>query len=237
MPSETLVMIPPMMCDARIFKDQITTLARSHAVMVAPASCGERMEEIASQILSWAPSRFALMGMGLGGMIALEIMRRAQDRVTRLALISTTAQADTPQAAAAREDQIIAARSGRWDDVLRHEINSTWMAPTTDRVALVRDLTEMGQEVGPEAYVKQARALQRRKDQQAGLSQIMQPTCIICGQHDGQYNVKRHRFLSEMIPFAKLDVIETAGYMPTAEAPAEVTASLQRWMKQPMMLR
>lgn len=237
MPSETLVMIPPMMCDARIFKDQIATLSRSHAVLVAPSSCGERMEEMASQILSWAPSRFALMGAGLGGMIAMEIMRRAQDRVTRLALISTTAQADTPQAAAAREDQIIAARSGRWDDVLRHEINSTWMAPTTDRAGLVRRLTEMGQDVGPAAYVKQARALQRRKDQQSALAQIMQPTCVICGQHDGQYNVKRHSFLAEIIPFAKLEVIETAGYLPTAEAPEEVTACLQRWMKQPMMLR
>ena len=46
-----------------------------------------------------------------------------------------------------------------------------------------------------------------------------------------------HSFLAEMIPFAKLEVIENAGYMPPAEAPEEVTACLQRWMKQPMMLR
>ena len=72
MTSEPLVMIPPLLCDARVFAPQIVDISRDHAVMVAPATCGERMEEIASQILSWAPAKFALMGMGLGGMVAQE---------------------------------------------------------------------------------------------------------------------------------------------------------------------
>ncbi len=237
MSSETLVMIPPLLCDARIFEAQIATLSRRQAVMITPATCGERMEEIASQILTWAPARFALMGMGLGGMIAIEILRRAPERVTRVALVSTSAQADTPEAAAARETQIIAARAGRWEDVLRHEINSTWMAPGTDRVALVRDLTQMGQDLGPEAYIRQARALQRRKDQQATLRQITQPAAVICGRHDGQYHLKRHEFMAEMIPYAQLDVIEGAGYLPSLEAPDAMTDALERWMNQPLMLR
>jgi pimeloyl-ACP methyl ester carboxylesterase len=232
MPFETMVMIPPLLCDARIFAPQIASLSRQQAVMVAPSTCGERMEEIASQILSWAPAKFALVGMGLGGMVAIEIIRRAADRVTRIALIGTTAQADTPDVAAARETQIIAARSGRWADVLQHEINATWMAPTTDKVALVRLMREMGDDLGAEAYIRQTRALQRRKDQQAVLSQIKQPACVICGRHDGQFTLKRHQFMSEMIPNATLEVIEQAGYLPTQEAPETVTDALQRWMVQ-----
>jgi pimeloyl-ACP methyl ester carboxylesterase len=237
MPRETLVMIPPMLSDARIFRRQLQDLSREHAVMVAPPTRGERMEEIASQVLSWAPSKFALVGMGLGGMVAMEVLRRAADRVTRIALISTTPQADTPEAAAAREPQIIAARAGRWDDVLQHEINSTWMAPNTDKVDLVRQLTEMGRDIGPEVYIKQARAMQRRKDQQGTLRQIQQPACVICGRHDGQYHLKRHAFLAELIPYATLEIIEGAGYMPTLEAPDAVTDALQRWMEKPLMLR
>jgi hypothetical protein len=64
MPRETLVMIPPVLSDARIFARQLQDLSREHAVMVAPPTRGERMEEIASQVLSWAPSKFALVGMG-----------------------------------------------------------------------------------------------------------------------------------------------------------------------------
>jgi pimeloyl-ACP methyl ester carboxylesterase len=237
MPSETLVMIPPLLCDARIFENQIQELSRDHAVMFAPTTRGERMEEIASQILSWAPSKFALAGMGMGGMVAMEVLRRASDRVTRIALIGTSAQADTPETAAAREPHIIAARAGRWADVLQHEINSTWMAPSSDKVALVRVLTEMGQALGPEAYIKQARALQRRKDQQATLRQIKQPTVVMCGRHDGQFHLKRHEFLAELIPYAQLEVIEGAGYLPTLESPDAVTDALRNWMKMPLMLR
>ncbi|MDP5084274.1 MAG: alpha/beta hydrolase [Yoonia sp.] len=237
MPRETLVMIPPMLSDARVFAHQLQELSRSQAVMVAPTSCGERMEEIASQILTWSPSRFALCGMGMGGMVAMEVLRRAPDRVTRIALISTSPQADTPEAAAARETHIIAARAGRWDDVLQHEINSTWMAPSTDKVDLVRHLTEMGRDLGPEVYIKQARAMQRRKDQQSILRQIEQPASVICGRHDGQYHLKRHTFLAELIPYANLEIIEGAGYLPSMEAPEATTDALQRWMAQPLVLR
>ncbi|MFU8824538.1 alpha/beta fold hydrolase [Yoonia sp.] len=238
MPSETLVLIPPMLCDAGVFGPQILDMANDHAVMFAPTTQGERMEEIASQILSWAPGKFALAGMGMGGMVAMEVLRRAPDRVTRIALIATSAQPETPETAAAREPHIIAAKGGgRWPDVLRHEVNSTWMAPATDRVGLVRHLTQMGHAVGPAVYVSQSRAMQRRKDQQSILTQIRQPATVICGRYDGQYPVKRQEFMAELIPYATLEVIEDAGYMPTLEAPDMTTAALRRWMAIPPMLR
>jgi pimeloyl-ACP methyl ester carboxylesterase len=237
MPSETLVMIPPMLCDARIFEPQIRALGSDHAVMFAPTTKGERMEEVASQILSWAPSKFALAGMGMGGMVAMEILRRAPERVTRIALISTSPLAETPETAALREPQIIAARAGRWADALQHEIHSTWMSPNVDKAAFVRLLTVMGNALGPEVYVKQARALQRRKDLQAELRKIIQPALVICGRHDGHNPVKRHETMAELIPFATLEIIEDAGYLPTIEAPDNVTAALKTWMLTPLMLR
>lgn len=237
MPRETLLLIPPLMCDLRICERQMRALSQDHAVMFAPTHLGERMEEIASQILNWAPSKFALAGIGMGGMVAMELMRRANDRITRIALISTNPQADTPEAAADREPQIIAAQTGRIDDVLRHEINSTWLAPGSDKIEIVRLLHEMGSGLGADIYVKQARALQRRRDQQDTLRKITQPAAIISGRFDGQYPLKRQEFLAELIPYATLDVIEGAGYMPTLEAPDAVTDALRRWMKMPLMLR
>ena len=111
------------------------------------------------------------------------------------------------------------------------------MAPTTDRVALVRHLCQMAEALGPAAYVSQSRAMQRRKDQQSTLSQIKQPAFVICGRHDGQYPVKRQEFMAELIPYATLEVIADAGYVPTLEAPDQVTAALRRWMTAPPLLR
>jgi pimeloyl-ACP methyl ester carboxylesterase len=237
MSREALVMIPPILCDARVFFPQMRALCQDHAVMVAPGSCGERMEEIASQILDWTPARFSLLGVGFGGMVAMEMLRRAPDRITRIALISTSAQAETPEAAAAREEYIIAARAGRMENVLQHEINSTWMGPAADKTTLVRELTEMGRDIGPEAYIKQSRALQRRRDQQDVLRKISQPAAVICGSHDGQYQIKRHQFLADLIPNARLEVIEGAGYMPMLERPDAITDALHRWIRMPLVLR
>ena len=237
MPCETLVLIPPILCDARVFAAQVADMSRDHAVQVVPIHAGERMEEIASQVLSWTPPRFALAGMGMGGMVAMEVLRRAEERVTRIALIGTSPQADTPETAAAREAHIIAALGGRMDDVLHHEINSTWLASSSDKMGIVQLLRDMGTMLGPQVYVRQARALQRRRDQQALLRQIRQPAAVICGRHDGQYPLKRQEFMAELIPYAALEVIEGAGYLPSLEAPDALTDALRRWMKAPLMLR
>ena len=238
MPSETLVLIPPLLADARVFSHQFEVLGSEHAVMFAPTTRGERMEEVASQILTWAPPKFALAGMGMGGMVAIEIMRRAPERITRIALIATSVQAEPPEIAAAREPQIIAARSGRFDDVLQHEINSTWLGPNCDKVKIIELLKEMGRTLGPEIYVRQARALQRRKDQQATLRAVkQQPSMVICGRFDGQYPMKRQEVMAEMLPYGTLEVIEQAGYLPSVEAPEAVSDALRRWMAMPLILR
>ena len=49
--------------------------------------------------------------------------------------------------------------------------------------------------------------------------------------------LKRHEFMAELIPYATLEVIEQAGYLPTLEAADTVTDALRRWMKQPLVLR
>lgn len=237
MVAEPIVLIPPMMTDARVYGPQIGALSPDYAVMYAPTTQGERMEEIASQILSWAPSKFALVGMSMGGAIALEIMRRAGNRVTRLALISTSPLADSPQKASEREPLIVAARSGRFADVIGKEMNTEWLANGPDRVEIGNLIADMAFFQGPDAYVRQARAMQRRKDQQTTLRKISQPTLVMCGDEDRLLPIQRHEFLAGMIPDAKLSVIVGAGHLPTLEQPDAVTQGIREWMSQPMVLR
>lgn len=237
MTREPLVLIPPMLCDARIFAPQINALSTHHAVTFAPTTCGERIEEIASQILEWAPAKFALLGLSMGGAVALEVVRRAPGRVLRIALMSCTAQAETPEAAAAREPLIVAARSGRFHDAIAQEIRSDYLAPGPTRKPVMVELAAMARALGPEAYVRQARAMQRRRDQAATLRQIKQPAVVICGAQDTLYPVRRHEFMAEMIPYAQLEVIADAGHLPTLEQPDAVLDVIDRWMTQPLVQR
>ena len=173
----------------------------------------------------------------MGGMVAMEILRRAPERVTRVAFIATNAQSDTPEIAALREPNIIAAKSGRLDDAMQSEVNSAWLSPGPYRMDVVSLLSEMAQALGPDVYVRQSRAMQWRKDQQNIMRRIKQPVLVMCGDHDGQNTQRRHEFMVELIPYAKLEVIPNAGQVPTLENPDAVTAALRTWMRQPLVLR
>ena len=234
---EPLVFLPGMMCDARLFGPQIAALSPEFSVMVCPVTRGERIEEIASALLDDLPSRFALAGLSMGGIVAMEILRRAPGRVTRLALMGTNPLAETPHTAAAREPQIVKARAGRLLDVMRDEMKPHYLAPGPYRGEILKLVMDMADSLGPETFVRQSRALQRRRDQQATLRKCKVPTLILCGAHDALCPIKRHTFMAELIQGAELLVLDDAGHLPTLEMPDDTTAALRRWMQQPSQLR
>lgn len=235
--AEPLVLLPGMMCDARLFGPQIAELSADTPVMVAPITQGERVEQIASQLLDALPVRFALAGLSMGGIVAMEILRRAPERVTRIALMDTNPLAETPNMAAAREPQIVAARSGRMLDVMREEMKPNYLAPGQYREDVLNLVMDMADALGPEVFVRQSRALQRRPDQQTTLRKCKVPALVLCGAHDALCPVKRHEFMAELIPTATLCVLEHSGHMPPLEQPAETTAALREWLAQPLVLR
>lgn len=235
--AEPLVLLPGMMCDARLFGPQIAELSADTCVMVAPITQGERIEEIASNLLDQLPARFALAGLSMGGIVAMELLRRAPDRVTRLALMDTNPLAETPQAAAMREPQIVGVRAGRLAEVMRDEMKPNYLAPSLHRGEVLDLVMDMALALGPEVFVRQSRALQRRRDQQGTLRKIKVPTLVMCGAHDALCPVKRHEFMAELIPYAELRVLPDAGHLPTLESPDETTAALRAWMAQPLVLR
>lgn len=234
---EPVVFLPGLMCDARLFGPQIAELSSDRAVMCAPISQGERIEEIASDLLDALPMKFALAGLSMGGIVAMEILRRAPERVTRIALMDTNPLPETPQVAAAREPQIIGARSGRLLEVMLDEMKPNYLAPGPQRVDVLNLVMDMAATMGPEVFVRQSRALQRRRDQQSTLRKCKVPALVLCGEHDLLCPVKRHVFMAELIPYAELKVISNAGHLPTLENPGATTEAIYEWLAQPFVLQ
>ena len=234
---EPLLFIPGMMCDARLFQPQIEHFSRTHNVMVACTTEGERIEEIASTILSDAPQKFALAGLSMGGIIAMEILRRAPERVMRICLMDTNPLAETPQSAAGYEPMIVGIKSGRMMDVIRGFLKPEFLAPGPMRPVVLTAVRDMAESLGPEVFLRQIKALQRRRDQQSVLRKAKVPALVVCGAYDGLTPVKRHEFMAELIPYAKLAVLQDAGHLPTLESADQVNALLTEWLRQPYVLR
>jgi len=235
--AEPLVLLPGMMCDARVWSTQLTVLSYERPVMIAPVCTGDRVEEIASGLLQSLPAKFALCGHGMGGVIALELTRRAPERVIRLALLGTNPLCDTPQEAAAREPRMIGAKAGRFVSMLESEILPRYVGDGPLRAGVIADMTEMATSLGADIFARQERAMQRRRDQQGTLRRITQPTLILAGSDDQIVPLKRQEFMAELIPYAKLGVFQGVGHMSMLEDPEGVTEALYAWMRQPLVLR
>ncbi|MEP2534009.1 alpha/beta hydrolase [Shimia sp.] len=227
---EPLVLIPGMMCDARLYEAQVTALSTERVVTIAPITEGERIEEIASTLLNHLPARFALAGLSMGGIVAMEIMRRVPDRVTRIALMDTNPLAETPASAAAYEPWIVGAKAGRLEEVLSEVMRPDYLAPGVQRAQVLALMRDMGLHLGVDIFVRQARALQRRQDQQKTLRQCKVPALVMCGEHDALTPVKRHQFMADLIPDATLEIVPDAGHLPTLEQSDATTAILRNWL-------
>jgi pimeloyl-ACP methyl ester carboxylesterase len=233
---EPVVFLPGMMCDARLFAPQVAVLSANHCVTVAPITQGDSVEDIAQSLLTRLPQRFALAGLSMGGIVAMEILRRAPERVSRLALLDTNPLAETPLVAAAREPQIVAAKTGRLRDVMRDEMKPRYLAAGPAQAEVLDLVMRMAEDLGPDVFVRQSRALQRRPDQQATLRRCRLPTLVLCGAEDTLCPVKRHEFMAELIPQARLVVIDGAGHLPPLEQPEATTQALRDWIALPYVL-
>jgi len=92
-----LVLVPGLLCTAALFAPQIAALRGVTSISVADHTRHESMAGIASDILAAAPPRFALAGLSMGVIIALEILRQAPARVERLALLDGRAELDNAE--------------------------------------------------------------------------------------------------------------------------------------------
>lgn len=226
---QDLLLLPGLACDARLYAAQTEALADVAAPIVAIPDAAS-VAEMAEAVLGAAPKRFALAGLSMGGYVAMEILRRAPSRVTRLALISTTARPDTPEQTAMRRELIELARSARFGLVMPRLLPKLMSVARRDDAALKRLVIEMADAVGADAFARQQTAILSRPDSRDDLGRIAVPTAIVCGDADELTPPDRHHEMAALIGGARLTVIAGAGHLATLEAPEQTTAALRAWL-------
>ena len=234
---DPLILIPGLMCDARAFLPQIVTLSKGRTITIALPTPGATVEEISARILTAAPQKFVLVGQGLGGDVALDIVRRAADRVSRIVLLSTDPLAEAPAIAAGREARMIAAGAGRLAEAMAGEVPMSSLADTPHRLEVAATLKSMALDLGAAVFVAQSRALQRRPDQQKTLRRTLLPALVLAGAEDRLVPLRRQELAAGLMPYAKLVVIAGAGHMAPLEQPQAVTAALEAFLAGPLLLR
>jgi pimeloyl-ACP methyl ester carboxylesterase len=226
-----IVLIPGLNCSPRLYASQMPALWRFGPVTVADHTRDDSMAAIARRILADAPPRFALGGLSMGGYIALEIVRQAAERVAKLALLDTGARADTAEATEKRRASIAAVEGGRFDEVIDVQF-PIYVHPSRANDAILKaEYVAMCHDVGPEAYVRQQKAIMARADSRPLLPSIRCPTLVLVGKEDAATPVELSQEMAAAIPGARLIVLRDCGHLSTMEKPELVTAELVAWVR------
>ena len=227
---KSLVMIPGMMCDERIFSPQIDSLGDAIELTFADISHFSSIVDLASDVLKKAPCKFSLLGHSMGGIVAMEMYSQEPNRIEKLILMDTNPNSELEEVKSKREPQIKDVSEGRLLNVMRDEMKPNYLAQSRNQSSVLNVCMDMALSLGPDVFINQSRALQTRADQQSNIQSINIPVLIICGSEDKLCTVERHEMMHNMISNSELRIINNAGHMPTLEQPSETTEILKEWL-------
>jgi pimeloyl-ACP methyl ester carboxylesterase len=227
-----LVLLYGFLCDAALWRHQTDTLSDIAEPIVPDLTPFDDPAEAVKSLLPTLPEKFALAGLSMGGYLAFEFMRQAPERVTKLALLDTTAREDAPDKKEQRKgfaekalqpDFDIIATSKHMLGVFIHEDRMTDQP-------LVDDILAMCERFGAQAFSRHMLLMARRPDSRADLGAITCPTLVLCGRQDGLIPLEENAEIADGIPNATFVIVEDSGHLSTMEQPHAVSAVLRYWL-------
>jgi pimeloyl-ACP methyl ester carboxylesterase len=231
MPIQPLVLLNGLLCDPAVWAFQAAALADVAQCHIPDLTRDDTMAAMAARVLADVPfERFALAGFSMGGYCALEIMRQAPERVTRLALMDTSPHQDDDERRAERERFIALASNDGFTPITRVMVPFLVHPSRVADEPMVRVIREMGERIGAAAYVRQQKAIMSRVDSVPTLSGIACPTLVLCGEQDTRTTLAPHELMAREIPGARLVTIPDCGHMVMLERPEAVAAALRGWL-------
>lgn len=226
-----LVLLPGLLCDAPLWAHQLHHLGRERVVTVADLRHDDSLAAMAVRTLAAAPPRFALAALSMGGYAAMAMLRAAPERIVRLALLDTSARADTDEQRTRRRVLLDLSRRGHFKGVtprlLPYYLHPDSLAAREPGGTVMA----MAERLGPEVFLRQQRAIIDRPDSRGLLPRIAAPTLVVCGREDAATPLARAEEIAALVPGARLAVIEECGHLSPLERPQAVTALLRLWLE------
>ena len=213
-----VLLVPGFMNDSALWDDMATDLAEIGPLHHVDTTLGASVQETAQIALADAPPRFLAVGFSMGGYIAREIARTADDRVVGLVLIASSAR---PKAA------ISIPAGGKFGGLNEPTIRKSLHPDNSDKetIAAVR---AMSVRVGAEAFANQAQAREGDADR---LGAITCPTLIIAGEQDQLRSLAEAQELQQNIAGATLQVLSQTGHMIPLEQPKALVEAISGWVR------
>lgn len=225
-----IVLIPPLLCSPLAYVPVLDTVWTRGQVTLADTRRDDTIAAMAERILRENVGDIAVLGTSMGGYVALEVIRQAPERVIALALVSTSARADTPEQTQARERQSALVEDGHFEALVDAAFPGVAAAGNESNAALLATWRSMTTPVGAEAFLRQQRAVVQRADLRSMVPSIACPTAIIHGAQDRLIPLDAAEEMARALPSARFTVVEGAGHLLFHEQPDAARAAISAWL-------
>lgn len=188
---------------------------------------GTMADDVAALIQALDADSADVVGLSMGGYVALALWERHPDLVRTLTLADTRATADGAQAREKRESMIDRLLD-RGRSALGEEMVGALLgeAPSARARARLRTMTEA---TPYETLVAAIEGMKRRQDRTGLLSAMSLPVLVITGEEDSVIPPAEAEALAEAIPGARLVTIPGSGHLPPIEQPEAMTRALEEF--------
>lgn len=226
----SVVLIPSQLQNAETWAPQIAALGDDYDFRVADNTRDDTIAGIASRLRADSAPTFDLIAHGMGGFVALEVMRQAPERVRSLMLMSTLAPNDGPAQTERRQGYIKLVEDGNFAGVIEERIPILVHAARREDEPLLAVLRRMAEDTGPETFLRQQRAIVARIDSRPSLAAITCPVLLVRGAECGITTQAHQDEILAAVPQARLETIANSGHMVTLEMPRTMNRLLMEWL-------
>lgn len=225
-----LLLLPGTLCNEKLWEHQIAYLEDIASITVGDLTQNNTIEGMASSVLDKAPEKFALAGLSLGGMVAIEMMRQAPERVTQLALLDTNPRPPTDAQIETWHKFIRISKEGDFISITKDYLMPGLLRQANQGTPLVQTVINMAEEVGANAMERQMTALMHRPDAFEVLPTIQCSVSVMVGDEDNVCPIEMSNELIREIPNSYLTIIKDAGHLSSLENPLEVSRAMRQWL-------
>ena len=223
-----LVFVPGLLCTDALFQPQIDALSASHSIQIAQTTDCETIDQMVEYMLDSVSGEIIVIGLSMGGYVAQEAARIAPDRISAIALLSTSAQPDDEARKRQRHELIKLSEIGRFKGVTPRLLPRFLSAEALEDEAMCQTVMDMAAEIGQKHFTSQQYAIMARRDQRPYLPSFHKPSLVLCGMADELTPPQLSEEMAGLLPRAELVLLDRIGHLSSLEAPEEVTQAIIR---------
>ena len=229
-----IIFIPGLANNEILWENQLKSLSYTPQIklFVYTNTHLKSIKEVVKDLAKTYTGDLYIVGMSMGGYIALEFAKLYPERVKSLFLISTTAKEDNVIRKEIRQKQLKKIEEIGYEEVYKNFTRAVIPKGTTNYNEIEKKVNKMAEMIGAKGYHNQSKVIMSRNSYLQDLEHFKFPIYFAIGGKDKLMNAKENiKIMEEKVKKIKTILFKEAGHLIPLEYPAKLNTLLKEWIQ------